>query len=91
MRFTTRNLLDENIEAARLGKFEGFKVLIALLHLLMIKSQLSIGVIAPDKHFSEVKVYRALRSGIPSGKRSILGSFIYRLSLFLCIRVIANG
>ena len=42
MRFSARNLLDENVETACFRESETLNVLISLLHFLMIKAKLTI-------------------------------------------------
>ena len=66
MRFSTRHLLYENVEAACFRQSETHNVLISLLNLLMIEAKLTIRIVTPDKYFSEIEVYRALPGRIPS-------------------------
>jgi len=66
MRFSTRHLLYQNIEAACFRKSETLNVLIPLLHFLMIEAKLSIRIVSPDEYLGEIEVYRALPGRIPS-------------------------
>lgn len=68
MRFSTRHLLYENVEAACFRQSETLNVLISLLYFLMIEAKLTIRVVSPDEHLSEIEVYRALPGGVPSRK-----------------------
>ena len=62
MALSARDLLNQDVEAASLGQFEAFNVLISLLDLLVVESQLAVGVITPYEDLSEIKVYRLLLS-----------------------------
>lgn len=66
MRFSARYLLDQNVEAACFRESETLNVLIPLLNFLMIEAKLSIRIVSPHEHLSEIEVYRALPGRIPS-------------------------